>query len=85
MSVYLSRRNFVKLALGAGAGISLVPVIKGCTTLFSESRKEVEEIEWDANPNIPVPENGCYTGFNIKSPDVPIHTQAEKSVSGWFA
>lgn len=85
---YIRRRDFIKLGLGVGAGFCFAPIINGCA-IWGESREEVEEIQWDANPIIPVPQDGCYTGFKIDNSNAPFHLEEgknkeENSASTWF-
>jgi hypothetical protein len=58
-----SRRGFLKFGLSAAAALGLSPFVKGCATV-SETRKDVQKIQWDANPAIPIPTNGCYLGWH---------------------
>ena len=70
MDEHLRRREFIKLGVRVWAGISLAPIISGCAGITG-SGKKVEDIQWDANPIIPVPASGCYSGLKIKSPFSP--------------
>lgn len=60
----LTRRNLVKLGISVTAGLGLSPFIKGCTLLTKRIQEDVENIQWDANPRIPIPKNGCYAGWH---------------------
>ena len=57
----ISRREFNKLT---GAGF--IALATGCvsTLNFLDSIDDVAKIEWDVNPAIPIPNNGCYTGYH---------------------
>jgi len=56
----------LKMASAAGLIISLNSILDGCSTVSQtlESREDVGNIAWDANPAIPVPKNGCYAGWH---------------------
>ena len=38
----------------------------GCAPGLKETRKDVEIIDWDCNPILPIPVGGCYTGTNYQ-------------------
>jgi hypothetical protein len=88
MVEHLRRRDFLKLGVRVCAGISMAPMISGCTGIPG-LREKVEDIQWDANPIIPIPASGCYTGLNVKSPFTPRHGEPAKNNrelfdSAWF-
>jgi len=64
----LNRRDFLKktgqLALAVGGGLTLSSLLNGCATVGFESREDIANIKWDANPAIPVPKDGCYLGWH---------------------
>ncbi len=76
MVKHLSRRDFIKLGGRVCAGISLTPIISGCAGIPGFGEK-VEELPWDANQLIPIPESECYTGLKIKSPFNPWHGESD--------
>jgi hypothetical protein len=62
----MDRRKFLQTAgVAAGAGI-----LGGCATnsgtnrISEKGREYVDSIEWDCNPILPIPKDGCYTGTN---------------------
>ena len=57
----LTRREFIKVTGLATAGIVLG---QGCATVGFESKEDIANIKWDANPAIPVPKDGCYAGWH---------------------
>jgi hypothetical protein len=80
---YLKRRDFLKLGVRVCAGISLTPIISGCAGIPGLSEKD-EDIQWDANPIIPVPDSGCYSGLKINSPFNPWHREPDKNSTELF-
>ena len=80
---YLKRRDFLKLGVRVWAGISLAPIISGCAGIPGLSEKD-EDIQWDANPIIPVPDSGCYSGLKINSPFNPWHREPERNNTELF-
>ena len=78
MAKHLKRRDFLKLGAQVCAGVSLAPIMAGCASIPGFKEK-VEDIQWDANQIIPIPESGCYSGLKIKSPFNPWHAETERS------
>jgi hypothetical protein len=72
----VTRREFINKSLKSGVTVAISPllfsIINGCG-LSKESIKKDQELvkntNWDANPAIPVPEDGCYTGFMVQVHD----------------
>jgi len=65
----LTRRAFLKktgmTTLGMGFGLAGKSLINGCATApIFESKDDVAQVEWDSNPAIPVPQDGCYFGWH---------------------
>ena len=65
----LSRRDFLKksgkVALAVSGGLTLDALLSNCATVsITESREDVANIKWDANPAIHVPKDGCYAGWH---------------------
>ena len=58
----MDRRKFLQM-VGAAAGAG---ILGGCAILPKDSREDVANIEWDCNPILPIPKNGCYIGTNIQ-------------------
>ena len=88
MVKHLSRRDFIKLGGRVCAGISLTPIISGCAGIPGFREKD-EDIPWDANQLIPIPESGCYSGLKIESPFIPWQGGAGENNKhgfdlGWF-
>ena len=67
-----SRRTFLKAAVTGGLGFALLPYVSfpqraeamGCAPALKETRQDVERIDLDCNPILPLPDKGCYTGTN---------------------
>ena len=74
----LRRRDFLKMGVRVCAGISLTPIISGCAGIPGLGQK-IEDIQWDANQVIPIPESGCYSGMKIKGPFNPWHREPEEN------
>jgi len=73
----VSRREFLNKSLKSGVALAISPLFLATTNCVAPSKayikKDLELIgntKWDANPIIPIPENGCYTGFFQAMPDV---------------
>jgi len=64
----IDRRYFLKrsgqAALAVGGGLTLGTLLSGCAPALKETRQDVEQIDWDCNPILPIPDEGCYTGTN---------------------
>jgi len=72
----VTRREFINksLRLGASAAISplLFAIINGCglsKEYIKKDRELIKNTNWDANSAIPIPEDGCYTGFMVQVHD----------------
>ena len=73
----MNRREFLsaagKYALAGSLSVAFGSVLNGCVQPSKENiQKDLElgrKTQWDANPIIPVPKNGCYTGFWIRTAD----------------
>lgn len=68
-----TRRDFLKktgqAALAISGGLTLEALLDGCAGApIFESPEDVANIQWDANPAIPVPKYGCYTGWHRDIP-----------------
>ena len=59
----LRRRELLKSFIGTAAWAGLSPLLNGCITT-RETREEIENVNWDANPAIPIPIHGCYVGWH---------------------
>jgi len=63
----IDRRDFLKksgqAALAVSGGLTVDALLSSCATVGFESREDVVNIKWDANPAIPVPTDGCYAGW----------------------
>ena len=67
----MNRREFLsaagKYALAGSLSVGLGTALNGCVEVSKEYIQKdldlVRNTQWDANPIIPVPQNGCYTGF----------------------
>jgi hypothetical protein len=59
----ITRRKFLQKTLALGTALSLETLLGGCATLH-EPRQEVRNQQWDCNPVLPIPEEGCYVGFH---------------------
>jgi hypothetical protein len=56
----IDRREFLK---GTGtAAIGVAGFLSGCATL-REPRQELRSQQWNCNPVLPIPQEGCYIGF----------------------
>lgn len=67
----INRRHFLNkswktIAILGTANLGLKSLI-GCTLALKETRQDVAQINWDCNPILPIPKEGCYTGTNMQS------------------
>jgi len=88
----LTRRDFIKqtgkAALSVSGALVLGNILDGCAgTSIIESAEDVAKIKWDANPAIPVPQNGCYIGWHHQLSVAPYYSFAieseEKLLNEW--
>ena len=65
----IRRRQFIQICGKTIATISAaflgIRSLMGCASRLKEIKANVYQQEWAANPVIPVPSNGCYTGLSI--------------------
>jgi hypothetical protein len=60
-SKVLNRRDFLKTSGLVTAALTLEPLL-GCAPTLKELRTDVAKINWDCNPTLPIPAEGCYIG-----------------------
>jgi beta-mannanase len=72
----MTRREFINKSLKSGAAVAISPLLfstlNGCGLSKAYIQKDHELIKntkWDTNQAIPVPDNGCYTGFWVQVHD----------------
>ncbi len=72
----MNRREFLNKSLKSGVKVAISPllfsIIYGCGLSKGYIKKDKELVrstKWDANPAIPVPVDGCYTGFMVQVHD----------------
>ncbi|UCH07835.1 MAG: twin-arginine translocation signal domain-containing protein, partial [Deltaproteobacteria bacterium] len=68
----VSRRDFLKrsgkAALAVGGALTLEKLLYSCAPALKETSQDVDRIEWECNPMIPIPDGRCYTGTNAQMP-----------------
>jgi len=74
-------------AVALSGGLTMEAILGGCASLI-ETRADVAAIDWDANPIIPVPQNGCYTAWYLGLAVASYYDFAvglqEKHIKEWY-
>ena len=87
----VDRRQFLKATGLAAAGLLAGP---GCATvlpILNETKQDVANIQWDCNPILSIPKEGCYTGTNCQGSQIGYNRlrtpseQANECIEGFLA
>ena len=77
---YIHRKNLNRREFLEGSGKTVVSIcaasvgirhLTGCAASLKETKEEVNNQEWEANPIIAVPKDGCYTGLSTSLRPLP--------------